>query len=355
MITFIDNQKKTYQISNTGKLKIIRIRLQSRKYGRIGRLFAELRYSRKIIKSISNYKDIKCDAIICYSPSIFYGRAINWLKREYNSKAYLIVRDIFPRWALDAGVIKEGSLYKYFKFVESVLYSSSDFIGIESKKDLDYFKNFELDVSTKVEVLNNWGATLSNKNKAPLNFLIDTSKVNIVYGGNMGSAQDLLSLVKLIDVSILKNRAVIYLIGSGNQFNDIKKVIIDKKLSNIVLMQTIERNNFLSLMTKSDIGLCSLNEKLVSNNYPLKMIGYMQLSKPVLAHINSGNEIIQMIRDNNIGLASIGSDGESFNKNLDSLITNKAMREELGQNAFNLFNNRFSVKTAASQILNYFK
>ena len=118
VITFIDNQKKTYQISNTGKLKIIRIRLLSRKYGRVGRLLAELRYSRKIIKSISNYKDIKCDAIICYSPSIFYGRAINWLKREYNSKAYLIVRDIFPRWALDAGVIKEGSLYKYFKFVE---------------------------------------------------------------------------------------------------------------------------------------------------------------------------------------------------------------------------------------------
>ena len=40
VITFVDNQKKTYQISNTGKLKIIRIRLLSRKYGRVGRLLA---------------------------------------------------------------------------------------------------------------------------------------------------------------------------------------------------------------------------------------------------------------------------------------------------------------------------
>ena len=114
VITFVEKQNTVYRVSILGRLKIIRIRLLSRKFGRAGRLLAEMRYSRMVIKSIQKYDDIKCDTIICYSPSIFYGKSINWLKKKFNAKSYLILRDIFPRWALDAGLIKEGFFYDYF-------------------------------------------------------------------------------------------------------------------------------------------------------------------------------------------------------------------------------------------------
>jgi len=61
-----------------------------------------------------------------------------------------------------------------------------------------------------------------------------------------------------------------------------------------------------------------------------------------------------MIENNNVGLVSLASDKKSFNKNLDIMITNEAMRKEQGENAFKLFNDEFTVRVAAFQIYNHF-
>jgi glycosyltransferase involved in cell wall biosynthesis len=359
IVTFSENQRKKCEITVEGKLQIIRIRslTRDRKYGRVGRLWAEHRYSNKVIRNLKNLQNIQCEAIICYSPSIFYGKAIKWLKKKYNSKAYLVVRDIFPRWTVDVGILKKRHLllYKYFKLVERNLYSSCDVIGIEAKSDLEYFENYGLNKSITVEVLNNWGSTLGQiddylSSDNPL----DRQKVNIVYGGNMGDAQDILSLIDSIDYSILGQRALMLFIGYGDQFEKIKNIINKKNLTNIVLMPTVDRKTYLSFMSQADIGLVSLSQKMSSNNYPLKMIGYMQLSKPILASVNENNEIIQMIENNNVGLVSLASDKKSFNKNLDNMITNETIRKEQGENAFKLFNDEFTVRVAALQIYNQF-
>ena len=119
-------------------------------------------------------------------------------------------------------------------------------------------------------------------------------------------------------------------------------------------MPIVDRKKYLSIMSKADIGLVALSKKMSSNNYPLKMIGYMQLAKPILAAVNKNNEMIQMIVKNNIGLVSLASDEKSFNKNLDILISSEALRKEQGQNSFKLYNNQFTVEIAALQIYKHF-
>ena len=84
------------------------------------------------------------------------------------------------------------------------------------------------------------------------------------------------------------------------------------------------------------------------------MIGYMQLSKPILASVNKNNEIIAMIQDNNIGFASNALDKESFDNNLDVMLTNTALRKKQGQNALELFNKEFTVEVATRKILQNF-
>ena len=357
IVTFVEYQSKAFQIISENGIQIIRIRsiTRDKKYGRIGRLWAELCYSNKIIKNLQKIQNIQCEAIICFSPSIFYGKAIRWLKEKYYSKAYLIIRDIFPKWTLDSGLLKEGLLYKYLKGVERDLYSSFDVIGIEAKSDLKYFKNYGLNKSIKIEVLNNWGSDLGSIDDYSISDnLLDNQKVNIVYGGNMGDAQDILSLVNSIDYSILEQKAVILLMGDGNQFDKIKKTINQKNLTNIVLMPTIDRKRYLSIMSKADIGLVCLSKKMSSNNYPLKMLGYMQLAKPILASVNKNNEIIKMIEKEKIGLVSVASDTKSFNKNLNTIINNEAFRKIRGQNAFKVYKKKFTVEAAALQIYKHF-
>lgn len=354
IVTFVDHQQSSFEVVESNNLKIIRIKVFSRLYGRIGRLWAEFRYSSKIRKTLKIIHDIDCDGVICLSPSIFYGSAIKWLKNTYKVQAYLIQRDIFPKWALDSGQLAEGMLYKYFKRVELNLYRSSNIIGIEAKSDLSYFYNYSFDKSKKIEVLNNWGSSEQSINLEFGKKLLDSNKVNIVYGGNMGDAQDLLALINSIDFDILNEKAMFFLIGSGNQFDKIQKVINIKKLSNVVLINAIDKSSYLSVVQNADIGLVSLNGRLLSNNYPLKMIGYMQIGIPILASVNKSNEIINIIRDHDIGMVSLASETGTFNKNLNKMILNQSMRETQGKNANSLFSSKFSVRIAYTQIMRHF-
>ena len=125
-------------------------------------------------------------------------------------------------------------------------------------------------------------------------------------------------------------------------------------LKQINLAWNIDRKKYLSIMSKADIGLVSLAGRMSSHNYPLKMIGYMQLSKPILASVNKNNEIISMFQESNIGYASLAQDKECFNKNLAAILSSKVLRKEQGQNALKLFEEKFTVKVATQQIFENF-
>ena len=54
----------------------------------------------------SPFNDLQWKLIIWYSPSVFFGPFIWKMKRSSGCKTYLILRDIFPEWALDLGLIR---------------------------------------------------------------------------------------------------------------------------------------------------------------------------------------------------------------------------------------------------------
>ena len=99
-------------------IKILRVRAGKIKTAsRFVRGFNEARLS-KIIweKGAHFFYNNPCDLIIYYSPTIFFGSLVKRLKKHFVCPSYLILRDIFPQWALDAGVLRQGLAYKYFKF-----------------------------------------------------------------------------------------------------------------------------------------------------------------------------------------------------------------------------------------------
>lgn len=87
----------------------------------------------KAIKHLIN-KD-SFDGIIYYSPSIFWGKLVNKLKKKCQCPSYLILRDLFPQWIVDAGILKQGSLIEqYFRFFERYSYKQASIIGLMSQK-----------------------------------------------------------------------------------------------------------------------------------------------------------------------------------------------------------------------------
>ena len=125
IVTFSENQSSKFQDTIEDNIRVLRIKVASRKYGRLGRLWTEYRYSSLIIKNLMKLDGLPYDYIICYSPSIFYGKAIRWLKNNTKANAYLIIRDIFPEWAVDAGLLKKRIDRRLVDVSEIKLFSSN--------------------------------------------------------------------------------------------------------------------------------------------------------------------------------------------------------------------------------------
>ena len=94
------------------------------------------------------------DGVIWYSPSIFFGPLVWYLKIKSSCKTYLILRDIFPEWAIDLDLMNKSPIYYFFKLVAKLQYCIANTIGVQSKSDLNYFN--KQPEETKTEVLSNW-------------------------------------------------------------------------------------------------------------------------------------------------------------------------------------------------------
>jgi hypothetical protein len=118
------------------------------------------------------------------------------LKRQNACQSYLILRDIFPAWALDLGLIRKGFAYYFFKVFERFQYSVADCIGVQAIGSLDYFKSWPSFSKKRIEVLQNW---LSPKPLTHCSVNVSSLPVAnrkiFVYAGNMGIAQGMWDLL----------------------------------------------------------------------------------------------------------------------------------------------------------------
>ncbi len=100
--------------------------------------FAMLRNLRK-----SPFRSTKWDLIVWYSPPIFFGPLIWALRRASGARTYLILRDIFPEWAVDLGIIRRGPVYFLFKAVAAFQYAVADTIGVQTESNLAYLRELD--------------------------------------------------------------------------------------------------------------------------------------------------------------------------------------------------------------------
>ena len=74
------------------------------------RFFNEFLLSYRLKKCYPLLLSEEVIGIIYYSPSIFFGNAIDFLKQKFNCSSYLILRDLFPQWLVDVGILRKNGI-----------------------------------------------------------------------------------------------------------------------------------------------------------------------------------------------------------------------------------------------------
>ena len=261
------------------------------------RTFGELFLSKIFIKNTKITKNyfIDTNLIISYSPTIFFGPYVKYLKKEFHiNKSYLILRDIFPQWIVDLKLLsKVNPIYLIFKFFEKNLYFNSSKIGIQSQNNFQYFNSQIL--KKKIEYLPNWYQNNLVSKKSDL-FKNINFKYKIIYTGKLSFAQNLKSFQFFLNlISQIPDTCFIYI---GDSFNQIKNA------HNIFSFSSVSQEQLQYLLNKSDLGVVNLDKQHTTHNVPGKSLNYLANGLPIIASLNANNDFIETINDNKIGYAT---------------------------------------------------
>jgi len=353
VLTFSSSINSKFSIEVINQVNVIRLSVPDSGFSKIKRALIELSYSRMIINFLkSNFIDSqkKIDGVLYYSPSIFFGVAVNFMKKKWSVNSYLIVRDLFPDWLVKIGQMKKGIIYYFFKIYEKRSFLSANTIGMESLADIGYAKNIIKDADIQVEHLLNWYSDYEGSSAIKDNSsIIAKDKINLIYGGSLGLAQDLEGFLSLLSLSTSSKKLRIIIVGDGEKRNSISN-LLDQSGLDIKLIPLMERTEYLDLVKMADGGLVCLDKNLEANNYPGKSFDYMYFSKPLFCYFNTNNEFGSMVQSHAFGYVVEGGNIDSLDKNLKLFVEDLEIRNLRGKNANQVLKDFFSVRKAALQI-----
>lgn len=287
-----------------------------------------------IKRSLSN---IPFDAILLATPPVTYQSTIRVLKKKYQAKVYLILRDIFPQNARDLGIIRSFLAYSFFRRMEKRLYSACDFIGCMSPANIKYIKDHNPKVDTqKLHLLPNWKKVTSEKDPDP-----DLKKKYqlkrrfiLLYGGNIGKPQEAEFILELAsDVRNYKDVEFL-IIGDGTEKKKMIAQSLKLNLDNVIFMDPLPRDQYQDLARVCDIGLVNNSRHFTIPNIPSRILSYWEARLPVLAAIDSSTDLGHILEESASGLWCLTGDLDSYRRNFEKLYSDTFLRQRMGANGY---------------------
>lgn len=298
------------------------------------------------------------DGVIWYSPSIFHAPLVRSIKSRSGCKGYLIIRDIFPEWAVDLGLMGRGLPYRFFNQIAKSQYDAADIIGVQTQGNLGYFEAWKHSKGKRsLEVLQNWlGAPSQARCRIRIHETTLAGRKVFVYAGNMGIAQGMDILLHLAKRFRLTRPDIGFLfVGRGTHATRLRDSASEQSLDNVIFHDEIDPDEIPDLYAQCHAGIVALDPRHQSHNIPGKFLTYMQSGLPALAVVNEGNDLTNLIRSERVGVACEGHDLDDLYTCSLNLIENIEADPGLPDRCVSLFKKQFSVSQAVSQIVRHFQ
>jgi len=349
------DQIEPWRLEEFDGAQVLRLRApRTKDIGYVRRTLAELAMPFAMLHNLrkSPVAKERWDGVVWYAPSIFHGPLVSAIKKSSCCKSYLIIRDIFPEWAADIGLMGRGLSYKFFDAVARYQYSVADVIGVQTPGNRRYFESWLAQPGRQLEVLQNW---LDKPAQMRCSIRVDQTALAgrkvFVYAGNMGVAQGLDILLDLADK--LRNRKEVgfLFVGRGTDAARLKAAAQLRQLDNLVFFDEIDPDEIPDLYAQCDAGIVSLDPRHKSHNIPGKFLTYMQSGLPVLANINPGNDLAQVIRQEHVGQVCETNEVNELLQLTEKLMDQIETDSGLSARCTAFFEREFAVENTVKQIV----
>jgi len=238
------------------------------------------------------------DVVIGTSPPMFQACSA-WAVAAIRHRPFVLeVRDLWPAFAIDLGILRSRLLILLARKLENFLYAHARAIIVNSPSYRDYLLQIGIPDS-KISVIPN-GTDVSlfrpeARGEAVRNDHELTGKFVVMYAGALGLANDIDCVLNAAARLRYQTDIVFALVGDGKDLSQLRMRAESLELNNIRFIAAQPKKRMPEVLAAADVCVATLKDvPMLRTTYPNKVFDYMAAGRPtVLAIEGPIREVIE--------------------------------------------------------------
>ena len=275
------------------------------------------------------------DLVMGTSPPIFQAVSA-WAAARIRRVPFLLeIRDLWPEFAIDMGVLKNPLIIKLSRWLENFLYRQANHIVVNSPAYRDYLIKKQIAQEKITLIPNGVDSTLFNPSINGKRFRQEfglSDKFIVTYAGALGMANDIPTLLKAADSLRDLPLVQFLLVGDGKERNNLEEMAKRLKLPNVLFTGSRPKSEMPAILAASDVCTASLMDiPMFKTTYPNKVFDYMAAGRPTILAIDG--VIREVVETANGGIFVSPGNSEALADAVKGLYADKNLCKEMGASA----------------------
>ena len=276
-----------------------------------------------------------------------------------NKPYYYLVHDVYPDIAVEVGAIKKDSVpYKLMNKINQLAIKNTEKLIVLGKDMKDIFLKKGVE-EQGIKIITNWSKKYKlSLEKADNAFYKEReliSTLNIVYTGNIGRFHDIETIIEIAKVSMedLPNVRFIF-VGDGFKRKELERAI-KNGTSNIIISDYQYDASYLDVLSGADLFISTLSPRIKGLGVPSKTYSYLAAGKPIIAIMEQGTEIGDLVESENIGIRADSMEVDKVIDFIKGISSDKVKLEAMQNNVQKIFLDRYEREKVTNEFYRLLK
>ena len=223
----------------------------------------------------------------------------------FKTKIVFVAYDVYPEVAFASGSLRQGSVIdRGMRWINHLMYKrASNVVALTDEMREFLIKNRPEIEPEKIVTIANWAHEKERKVEecAYERFGYTEDQFIVSYFGNMGTCQDMDTLMSAAEQLRDELRIQFLIVGHGNKKERVQQMINDKSLQNVQLLDFLIGDEFEQAVSIGSCSVVSLEKGLMGMCAPSKYYSYLQGGQPILAVVEEGSYLAKEVEREHIG------------------------------------------------------
>lgn len=271
--------------------------IQLDRSGFLGRLINYFSFTFMVLLNLPRLSGYR--SVVVYSNPPILPWIATWAKALFGTELVFVSYDLYPEVATVTHTLRENHpICGLMNHINRCICKRADRIVALSREMKTYILTHRSFPAEKIAVIPNWYADRKictrSRETNPLRE-ITKNRFTVSYFGNMGTMQDMETILQAVRLLKDDPRVFFLFAGHGNKMDALKKTVQAEKIENIAIFPFLHGQEFEDALAISDCALVTLVAGATGLCVPSKTYSYMMQGIPLLAVMDEG-DIVADIR-----------------------------------------------------------